>query len=660
MKMNKNLKISLLIISAILCLYFALVDTFAFDKININRGFYKDALALEKNKEYKQAYYAYKKVSPMYCAYDAVLYHQSLCASKIEDEKTAIKKLETLVGKYPNSRLAPSAHYRLAQAYLRDDEDVKAKRTFKKIISKYPDTEYKTASYYYLSSLRKDDVAYSNKNRKKYINICPDGRFALECAQGIIASGEELNALENKNIALVFYYAQNYPKAIEYFLKADFDIVWYYLAKSYFENNQKDLARQTIVQAMQQENFNFSIEELNSAMRIWAKTIPHPPYETWCEISKITQNSPNYPYILYNLANVSPANQKNELYIKIVKDYPDNPVGADVLWKLFWDSYKSGNYHRACVIAKHHEQNYKGVDSSAKILFWHGKALEKQGQKRQASSKYNNLIENYTASYYAYRAKGRLDFLEYKKDSGFGGGSFKKLKSQKMPYPFDKSRMAKKYGKSFVELVEVNDFDMINLYNIDDKLFAAWCEYRKGNMPSCCLLAKNLIDMSYPHPKLDNPVYKLAFPLKYEETINKNATLNHLDANLIIALMREESHFNPKAQSGAGAVGLMQILPSTALHVASIKNINYQGKSSLLNPQDNIQLGSAYINYLNDKNENMAYTVASYNAGPGAVSRWKANSDYDIDEFIENIPYIETQNYVKKVFRSYWCYKRLY
>ena len=138
--MNKNLKISLLIISAILCLYFALVDTFAFDKININRGFYKDALALEKNKEYKQAYYAYKKVSPMYCAYDAVLYHQSLCASKIEDEKTAIKKLETLVGKYPNSRLAPSAHYRLAQAYLRGDEDVKAKRTFKKIISKYPDT----------------------------------------------------------------------------------------------------------------------------------------------------------------------------------------------------------------------------------------------------------------------------------------------------------------------------------------------------------------------------------------------------------------------------------------------------------------------------------------------------------------------------------------
>lgn len=649
-----------MIIAAVFCLYFALADTFCLDKININRNFYKEALALEQNKEYRQAYYAYKKVAPIYCAYDAVLYHQALCSSKIEDEKTAIKKLETLVNKYPNSKLAPVAHYKLAQAYLRNNEDAQAKRTFKKIAKKYPDTEYKIASYYYLSVLEKNNLQISNKNRKKYIQICPDGRFALECANGLIASGEPLNEFDNKNVGLVFYYAKNYPKAIEYFIKTEFNNVWYYLAKSYYENNQRDLAKQVIRQGFEQKCFGFSVQELNNATRIYAKTIPAPSYETWCEIEKMTQGSPNYPYVLYNLAGVSPVNQRNELYIKIVKDYPENPIGADVLWKLFWDNYKSQNYHMASVIAKRHEQNYKGTATSAKILFWHGKVLEKEGQKKQAANKYRQLIEDYSANYYAYRAQGRLDFIEHGKDTGFGGARHQKIKSQKMIFPFDKSRMSKKYGKSFVELVEVNDFEIINLYNIDDKLFEAWIEYKKVNISKCCLIAKNLIDMSYPSPKIDNPVYRLAFPVEYEKEINKNATMNHLDANLIISLTREESYFNPNAQSSSGAVGLMQILPSTAAHISSIRGLDYQGKSCLFNPAKNITLGTSYINYLYDLNKNMAYTVASYNAGPGAVQRWKANFDYDIDEFIENIPYPETQNYVKKVYRSYWCYKRLY
>ena len=103
-------------------------------------------------------------------------------------------------------------------------------------------------------------------------------------------------------------------------------------------------------------------------------------------------------------------------------------------------------------------------------------------------------------------------------------------------------------------------------------------------------------------------------------------------------------------------------MPATASYIAQRNGIPYRGRSSLYVPEKNIELGCAYLDYVKEKHyENDLLAVASYNGGPNAVNSWKSNLDYkSFDEFIENIPYAETRDYIKKVYRSYWVYLNIY
>jgi soluble lytic murein transglycosylase len=125
--------------------------------------------------------------------------------------------------------------------------------------------------------------------------------------------------------------------------------------------------------------------------------------------------------------------------------------------------------------------------------------------------------------------------------------------------------------------------------------------------------------------------------------------------------MRQESRFEPKIKSVAGATGLMQVMPDTGKWIAS--KIKVDNKTlDLENPNDNIMLGTWYLNYTHERyNNNSMLAIASYNAGPGNVSRWlQTLPNQDPDEFVEAIPFNETRNYVRQVFGNYWNYLRLY
>jgi soluble lytic murein transglycosylase len=144
--------------------------------------------------------------------------------------------------------------------------------------------------------------------------------------------------------------------------------------------------------------------------------------------------------------------------------------------------------------------------------------------------------------------------------------------------------------------------------------------------------------------------------------VQQQAKDRELDPYLILALIRQESLFDASARSPAAALGLMQLLPSTATRVAKQIGMPAPAPESLFDPALNLTLGTQYLKDLLQRYSNNWFkAIAAYNAGEAAVDRWEREiiTD-DIEEFVERIPYLETRGYVKLVVRNHRIYKKLY
>ncbi len=145
----------------------------------------------------------------------------------------------------------------------------------------------------------------------------------------------------------------------------------------------------------------------------------------------------------------------------------------------------------------------------------------------------------------------------------------------------------------------------------------------------------------------------LRFPQPHAELFEKYSKRHDVDVNWSYAIARRESSFASDAHSSAGAIGLMQLLPSTARYMNKAR----VSRSQLKQPKINVRLGTKYLNYLKDKSDgNEVIATASYNAGYHKVKRWLPKEGVDFDLWVEAIPYRETRNYVKNVF----AYRQVY
>ncbi len=164
------------------------------------------------------------------------------------------------------------------------------------------------------------------------------------------------------------------------------------------------------------------------------------------------------------------------------------------------------------------------------------------------------------------------------------------------------------------------------------------------------------------HDSISPSLAEILFPKPYIEKAKQESSQYKLSPYLMLALMRQESAFNKKVVSSARAIGLMQLLPSTATRVARSMGAEPPDQNDLKKPEVNIQLGVKYLSgLLNNFEDNIIFALASYNAGPSKVKQWmEIRSHLKSLEFMESIPYKETRNYVKKVLRNYVIYKTLY
>ena len=159
---------------------------------------------------------------------------------------------------------------------------------------------------------------------------------------------------------------------------------------------------------------------------------------------------------------------------------------------------------------------------------------------------------------------------------------------------------------------------------------------------------------------IEKNILKKFYMKEYEEYVEKYSNEYNVDSDLIFAIIKAESNFDKEAVSNKEAKGLMQLMYPTAVEVAKILDLEID-EEKVLEPEYNIMLGTKYMSMLFNKYQNTGLALAAYNAGSGNVDKWIAEGTISADgDNIENIPYKETNNYVRKILRDYQIYKEIY
>lgn len=152
---------------------------------------------------------------------------------------------------------------------------------------------------------------------------------------------------------------------------------------------------------------------------------------------------------------------------------------------------------------------------------------------------------------------------------------------------------------------------------------------------------------------------KLNYPIKYEKYVEKYSSEYNVPQNLLYAVIKTESSFDPNAQSHVGAVGLTQIMPDTFDWIKHKMGTN-DSFESLRDEEISIKCGAFLLGYLLDEFENPEAALSAYHAGRGNVNKWLSDKKYSRDgKHLDEIPIPETAHYVRKVMRSVDIYNNL-
>lgn len=302
-------------------------------------------------------------------------------------------------------------------------------------------------------------------------------------------------------------------------------------------------------------------------------------------------------------------------------------------WLVFLDLFN--------ILPKESQQN-------SRWLYWKARALFELGKTKQANIIYKKLSQQ--RSYYGFLSADKLN---------------QAYKFNNRPHKINKTTTPELI-KKYPELLAIKELIAIDW---QDNLKRTWYALlNKAGKKDISLIANHMYELEQLPLAIqtlakikmwDN--LKLRFPTPYKLLVDENAKSNTLDPAWIYGVIRKESAFSPQITSSAGAIGLMQLLPSTAKFIARKHGIHKKQKIKLNDPNSNIKIGSAYLNYLSKKyNGNRILATAAYNAGPNRVDRWIPNDRVlKADQWIDSIPFLETRNYVKSVLEFSTIFKSI-
>ena len=393
---------------------------------------------------------------------------------------------------------------------------------------------------------------------------------------------------------------------------------------------------------------------------------------------------------LYTLARIyeNQGNFKQALSIreKFVKKYPHNDQVPLALKSIVLLSTRLGDVKTAL------RYNQKIIDSQSILsvddrdagvlsfaFFWGGRLLYTEGVLDAAEALWSRGASEYYSSYY-----GALSHYVLEKSRGYPLAleprRRKSFSIESLMKDFNVAEKALITRVRHLVSLGFNDAAVCEIEELDEgpedyraKLLKSMLFYTTGDWLDAIRIF-GALPRTFRHSLTDG-TERILFPRAYEGLVNKYAKSLNLDPELIFAIIRQESVFNPRAHSPVGARGLMQLMPRTARLEARrlgrgfvsrkkrhqlIRNTR-RSRNSLYDVETNLTLGIHHVRSLMNKYGNPVFILTSYNASPTATSRWRKNlMTDDMLFFIERIPYKETQAYVKLVMRNYFYYKRWY
>ncbi len=347
--------------------------------------------------------------------------------------------------------------------------------------------------------------------------------------------------------------------------------------------------------------------------------------------------------------------EANRKFLDFLEKYPKHPQRDSATWFLVWNEYLLGRYEEALAYLTQLEEIDPKYLPGKGLDYWRGRILEKLGRASEARTLYQAIAAGDPIAYYGFISAKRLEESSSPQSPprrGQGG-----LPRRKIPPPLFLKAPETAPNTTQGRLKELL---LVGLWG--DFLGELEEATRGEGVPSEFRELQEVLNPGDPGTAQDSGAWADRYPAPYPTLVTLFSGSRRLSPALTWAIMREESRFRPAVVSPANAVGLMQIIPPTGFEIARNLGRNSFTPDDLYRPVVNIEYGAHYLAMNLERFDNdLVKTIASYNAGPEAVERWtRSRPNREWDEFVEEIPYKETNNYVKKVLRSYYVYSLMY
>jgi soluble lytic murein transglycosylase len=563
-------------------------------------------------------------------------------AEALGDYKAAIAIYEELL----ESKTAVNEEVlsRLARASFAANDRKKAAEAYLRVYYEFPLTDAAIAAETQLETLRDNYTRVSFKSdlgraqmfygARRY----PEARAAFASLQGQV-SGDD-RELVDLRVAECDFFLKRYAAARD-------------ALRPYLDSASRKAEARFFALSAQRELGQD--DEFVAATRALVDEFPD---SSWSEEAL---NNLGTHYILTNEDDLA-AKAFRELYEK----FPSGTRAERAAWKYGWYQYKTGDYPETIRVFESAATAFNRSDYRPSFLYWAARAHGKVGNGPQADERLRLVQTDYGNSYYGRlarvqltpRSEARADAVPVNRQAAaIAAATSSALPTDRL------IRLLLAAGLYDDALSELRFAQRAWGPSIPVDATIAWVYYRKGDLRRAITLMRR----AYPQhltslgQELPTEILQVIFPLTYWDWIRKYSTARDLDPYMIAALIAQESTFDPRIRSSANAWGLMQLVPATGRQLARSQGISRFNTSMLTNPEINIRLGTLYFSRLVEQFGGTYYALASYNAGENRVVRWRAERPgLDQDEFIDDIPFPETQNYVKRILGTAEDYRTLY